>query len=198
MTVREVDKTTVIVVQRLERAAGNSQEQNDDNPVRTNTDTVEGDRGNARVLGVDWPNLPRKPDGSYYLVDLCPTITGTTSRRELTANDSWQHLRDTNQVEWRCWKLIQAWKRFAHWTRRYKLKKKLWHHLGEMLQMVKRRSEEKEHFLERGMPPSTLRDDGSRERWYPNAKMGLDRQAPRAASSSDPQGSIVSRHRILH
>ena len=116
MTVREVDKTTVIVVQRLERAAGNSQEQNDDNPVRTNTDTVgtntdpvEGDRGNARAPGVDWPqilqiqrdfNLPRKRDGNHYLIDLCPTITGTTSRRELSTHNSWQHLRDNNQVEW--------------------------------------------------------------------------------------------------
>ena len=112
-------------------------------------------------------------------------------------------MRDENWGEWRCWKLIQAWRRFGHGTRRIQYKRTLWHWLGEQLQMYKRRVEPRGrpvHFIERDLPPSVLPNDGTRERCYPNAKMGLDRQAPKATSSSDPHGSAyssLSRHRIM-
>ena len=128
MAVLDVDKT-VIVVHRLERAAGNSQTPNEAAPVRPATNGLLSSRGNAITEGVDWPNLDRKSDGSCYLIDMCPPITDTTSRRELLPGVPWQLMEQMDQVEWRCWKLIQAWRRLAHGARRHKFKKGLWHHL---------------------------------------------------------------------
>ena len=56
----------------------------------------------------------RKPDGTPYLVDLFPNINGTTERDKIIPSFPWKVLKEQNVAEWRCWQLIQRWRRFAH------------------------------------------------------------------------------------
>ena len=172
----------------------------------------------GNVIVVEGQNVPlmvdRKRDGSPYLIDAFPMIHGDMSRHSIidSLRGQGQHvdpevtlktMQDKGWGAWRCWDFIQKWKRLMHGSRRLKHKRALWHWLGELLQMYKRRTDPRGrpmHYLDWDFPPGTLPDDGSRERCYPNAKMGLDRQAPKATSSSDPHGSAyssLSRHRIM-
>ena len=166
-------------------------------------DVVELHRGNTAHLGSTFPHLPTKPTGGCYLIDMCPDINGSTSRRELHLNGgegvTWHMLREYESIEWRCFQLIQSWKRLAWGIHRLAFKRRCWGLMGQHLKMIKNRNNPRASpfRVELEMGPTLLPDDGSRERTYPHARQHVDRQGPRAASSGDPQGSIVSRHRIL-
>ena len=58
--------------------------------------------------------LPRNRNGSCYLIDVCPDITGTTPKLEIKRGFPWRFLRDADFVERRTWKFIQNWRVFAH------------------------------------------------------------------------------------
>ena len=210
MTVRKegdseagTDRPTIQLVMALEPEPETRAETRDLPAYITAKDVVELNRGNTTHLGSTFSHLPTKPNGNCYLVDMCPEINGLTSRRELhliSGEDvTWQMLREMESVEWRCFKLIQSWRRFWWGAHRLAFKRRCWGLQGQHLNMIKSRNkpEVPPFRVEIEMGPTMLPDDGSRERTYTCARQHLDRQGPRAASSGDPQGSIVSRHRIL-
>ena len=144
------------------------------------------------------PLTERKPDGSPYLVDLFPNICGTTERDSIIPHIPWKVLQQQNVAEWRCWSLIQRWRRFTHFMIRLAFKRRMWGIYGDLLKMFKYRAKGWKHHLDRDFPPGTLPDDGSRERAYPNAKH-IDRSKPRPSEDYDyPVVSWTSRHRIMH
>ena len=155
--------------------------------------------GNAAFVRLNQMAAPhqseRKKDGSPYLLDLFPDICGTTERDKIIPNIPWQVLKERNVAEWRCWMLIQKWRRFIHVQTRLDFKKKCWGNYGSILNMFKDRVKGIANKLDRDFPPGTLPDDGSRERAYPNARY-LDRYQPRP-SEDVPLLSHVARHRIM-
>ena len=159
-------------------------------------DVVVLDRGNAGIIGSIFPELPTKPNGDCYLVDMCPSTDGLTSRRELHQESGdtvpWEKLREMQCTEWRCWCLIQKWRRLSWGVHRLKFKRWCWHLQGENLNMIKSRIKPwaKPTKFEREMREL---DNIT----FPYARQHMDRQSIRAVSSTDPQRSIVTRHRIL-
>ena len=97
----------------------------------------------------------RKKDGSPYLVDLCPSICGTTPRDQIIPYLPWQLLKERNVAEWRCWVLIQRWRLFYHVMARKAFKKKCYAHLGALLCCYKDRTRGITHYLDREFPPET-------------------------------------------
>ena len=144
------------------------------------------------------PHGARKPNGNPYLVDLFPNINGNTERDRILPSFTGNQLREWNAAEWRCWQLIQRWRRFAHVKIRLAHKRRLWGIYGDFLKLFKNRLKGQVHHLDRDFPPGTLPDDGSRERAYPQARH-IDRSVPRPSEDFDhPVVSWTSRHRIMH
>ena len=142
--------------------------------------------------------LPRTCHGGIYLIDECASITGTTPKNQIKPwfPATWQNLRDEDFVEWRTWKFIQNWRVFTHWVLRYKHKKRLWHWHGEWLKVVKARGEGRpiSWNMWGDLPPGKALEGNTRAT-FPNAEY-VDRLEPREPSEQ-PQGSIMTRHRIL-
>ena len=145
------------------------------------------------------PHGDRKPDGTPYLVDLCPNINGSTERDKIIPAFPWKVLQEQNVAEWRCWKMIQGWRRFAHSKLRLAYKRRLWGIYGDLLKMYSYRLKGWKHHLDRDFPPGTLPDDGSREQAYPNARH-INRSEPRPSEDYDHPvvKSWTSRHQIMH
>ena len=149
-------------------------------------------------IPIPWGPLPRTRHGSIYLIDECPSITGTTPRNCIKPEypASWQEMRDQDFVEWRTWKFIRNWRVFTHWVLRYKHKKRLWHWYGEWLKVVKARGEDRpiDWNYWNDLPPGRALE-GNPKATFPNAER-IDRSVPREPTDT-PQANIMTRHRIL-
>ena len=142
--------------------------------------------------------LDRTRFDGIYLIDECSAITGATPRSQIKPYfpGPWQYLREENFAEWRTWKFIRNWRVLTHWVLRHKHKQRLWHNMGEWLKVVKARGEDRPISLNMwgDLPPGKALG-GDFRTTFPNAKH-IDRSEPREPSK-DPQGNIMTRHRIL-